>query len=156
MKVLPAIVTVPARAPNPKCVSAAMAPVTCGASIEVPLLLMKLLLPVPGIEELIQRPGARRLRNEALCDVWNRAEPLDRSLVADEDFFSRLNWARSILSRSDWSSLRGVYSSCGWKSTRKPTITRTTSSLPLSLIFFLSAATRCSIKWICGDEIAVR
>src|SRR5262245_65534212 len=43
--------------------STANAPATCGAAIEVPLLLLNRL---PGTDELIQRPGASSFRNEAL------------------------------------------------------------------------------------------
>src|SRR5262245_59388770 len=43
--------------------STANAPVTCGAAIDVPLLLPNAL---PGTEELMKRPGASSFRKEAL------------------------------------------------------------------------------------------
>src|SRR5438876_6882191 len=52
--------------------NAAQAPVTCGAAIDVPLLKPN---PLPVTDELMDVPGASRLRKLAVCEKTATASP---------------------------------------------------------------------------------
>src|SRR5262245_22305341 len=63
-------------APGTRCLIKAQEPVTCGAAIDVPLIWANVL---SGIDELINSPGASRLKNDA------ELEKLDTTSLLEAD-----------------------------------------------------------------------